>query len=136
MSLAAVRAALETALAAISPAIDYAWENVDYSPVVGTPYAQVYLLTATPDNREIGPGYTEQGFLQVNLFYPIGNGPADASARAALIRAAFPFGATFAAGSDTVLIKATPEVGPARTEDDRYLLPVRIRFEAHIGGTS
>ena len=134
MSLAAIRAALETALDGISPAIQTAWENVDFEPTVGTPYQSVHLLTATPDNREIGPGYTEQGFLHVNLFYPIGNGPADAQARAALIRAAFPFRSTFAAGSETVLINATPEVGPARIEDDRYLLPVRIRFEAHIGG--
>lgn len=132
MSLAAIRTALETALATVSPALATQWENTPYTPVVGTPYQAVYLLTATPDNREIGPGYTEQGFLQVSLFYPLGTGAAAAVARAALIRAKFPFSATFASGGVTVIIKGTPEISPARIEDDRYLLPVRVRFEAHI----
>jgi len=134
MSLAAIRTALETQLAGVSPTIDYAWENAPYTPVPGTPYAAVFLLTATPDNREIGPGYTEQGYLQVNLFYPLDTGPAAATARAALIRAAFPFRSTLPSGGITTLISATPEVGPARIEDDRYLLPVRIRFSAYVGG--
>lgn len=134
MSLPAIRAALETALAAISPTLETAWENVPHVPTVGTPYQAVYLLTAQPDNREIGPGYTEQGYLQVNLFYPLDAGSSAASTRAELIRAAFPYARTFAASSATVLITATPEVGPARIDDDRYLLPVRIRFSAYIGG--
>ena len=134
MSLAAIRAALETQLATITPAISTAYENAPFTPVTGAAYQAVYLLTATPDNAEIGPGYTEQGYLQVNLFYPLGTGPAAATARAALIRAAFPYSATFASGGVTVIVKATPEVGPARIEDDRYLLPVRIRFSAYVAG--
>ena len=134
MSLAAIRIALETALDAMSPSIQTAWENMPYQPVVGTPYQAVYMLTATPDNREIGAGYTEQGILQVNLFYPLDAGPAAALARAELIRATFPYAATFTATSGSVLITQTPEIAPARIEDDRYLVPVKIRFESYVGG--
>lgn len=131
MSLLAVREALETALSGISPAIDYAWENVKYSPIVGVPYARVYLLAAEPDNPEMGTMATERGFLQVSLFYPLDTGPADAMARAELIRATFVRGASFTASGVTTTVERTPEIAPAMIEEDRYHLPVRIRFYAH-----
>lgn len=142
MSLALVRRALETTLAAISPALPTAWENVapentsgaETAPAASTAYQAAFLLPAPPANPEIGPGYIEQGIFQVSLFYPLGNGSADATARAALIRAAFPFASTHAASGVTVLITQTPEVGPARIEDEQYFLPVRIRFQSHIAG--
>lgn len=132
MSLASVRAALETALAAISPSLATAWENAPFTPVVGEPYQAVYLLTAEPENIEIGPGYTERGILQVNLFYPKDKGVQAALASAAAIRAKFPFAASFVSGGVTVNITRTPEVAPARMEEDRYLVPVRIRWHARI----
>ena len=133
MSLLTIAAILETALATISPSIAYAYENVPYTPVEGVPYGAVYVLPAEPDNIEIGPGYTERGIFQINLFYPTKTGRAAALAQAALIRAKFPVASTFASGGVTVIIKKTPEIAPARIEDDRFLVPVRIRFEAHLG---
>ena len=132
MSAPAIRQALETALNALSPALATAWENVPYTPVVGTPYQAVYLLRAEPDNIEIGSAYTERGIFQINLFYPLDTGPGAAEARAEVIRDAFPRGASFTASGVTTHIEKTPEIGPARIEDDRYFLPVRIRFYAHV----
>lgn len=132
MSLALIRSALETALANITPPISYAYENVPFTPIVGTPYAAVYLLPAKPDNIEMGPGYTDRGIFQVNLFWPLDTGPAAATSRAALIRAKFPFASTFNAGGVTVLITGTPEVAPARVEDDLFMIPVKIPFTARI----
>lgn len=132
MSLALIRAALETALAGMSPALATAYENVPYTPVTGTAYQAVYLLPAQPDNIEMGPGYTERGILQVNLFYPKDQGPKDALARAALIRTTFAFANSFTSGDVTVNITATPEIAPARIEGDRYLVPVRVRWHARI----
>ena len=130
--IAAVRTALETALAAISPALATAYENVPYEPVQGTAYQAVYLLPAEPENREIGTSYTERGILQVSLFYPLDTGPGAAQTRAELIRSTFYRGATFTASGITTHVDRTPEIGPARIEDDRYLVPVRIRFYAHV----
>lgn len=131
MSLVAVRQALETALAGMSPALATAWENVPYTPVNGTPYQRVYLLAAEPDNPEMGTMATEKGFLQISLFYPLDTGPAAAMARAELIRATFIRGASFAASGVTTTIERTPEIAPAMIEEDRYHLPVRVRFYAH-----
>lgn len=134
MSLIQVRTALQTQLATISPALATAYENEPYTPVAGTPYQQVTILRAQPDNLEIGPIYTDRGILQVNLFYPLNAGAGAAEARAELIRTAFAYGSSFVSGGVTVTIIATPEVAPARAEDDRFLVPVRIRFSAFIGG--
>ncbi len=131
MSLLAVRNALETALNAMSPALATAWENTPYTPVEGTPYQRVYLLSAEPDNPEMGRMATERGFMQISLCYPLGTGPSAAMARAELIRATFPRGAAFSASGVTTQIERTPEIAPALIEEKHYVLPVRVRFFAH-----
>lgn len=136
MSMVAIRAALEVALAAISPAMPTAWENSAYQPVVGTAYQRVYLLPAPPDDIEIGRQglRLEQGILQVSLAYPLGTGPKAASDRALLIQQTFFRGASFTASGVTVCIERTPEILPGQIDEDRYVLAVRIRFYCHIGG--
>lgn len=131
MSLVAIRAALEVALAAMSPSLATAWENVPYSPVIGTPYQRVFLLKAAPDNPEMGTFTRDQGILQISLAYPLDTGPNEAEARAELIRDTFYRGATFTASGVSVTVLNTPEVAPAIIEPDRYVVPVRIRFFAN-----
>jgi hypothetical protein len=133
VSLQAIRAVLETQLATVSGP-DYAWENTPYVPVTGTPYAQPVLLATTPANLEMGPAFTEQGIFQVNGFWPKDAGSADATAWAESVRDAFPYATTLSAGGITVDIINTTEIGPARPEDDRFMVPVKVRWSARIGG--
>lgn len=131
MSAVLIRAALETALAAMSPSLGTAWENTPYTPVQGAPYQRVHLMLAEPDNPEIGRMTRDHGFLQVSLAYPLGAGPAAAATRAELIRDTFYRGRTFTASGLSVMIEKTPEIIPASTEPDRYVIIVRIRFFAN-----
>lgn len=131
MSLALVRAALETALVAALPGFALAFENVPFTPVNGTPYGRVFLLAADPDNLEIGGLISERGFLQISLCYPLGAGSGPATAQAEVIRSAFKRGSSFTASGVVTTIEKTPEIGPAMVEDDRFVVPVRIRFFAH-----
>lgn len=131
MSIVAVRTALETALAAMSPALATAWENTPYTPAEGTPHQRVFLIAAEPDNPEVGRLTTERGFLQVSLAYPLNAGPGAANARAELIRSTFYRGRTFTASGVSTIVEKTPEIAPARIEDDRYVVPVKIRFFAN-----
>lgn len=130
----AVRAALETQLAAMGPALATAWENVDFEKVdANTPFQAVTLLPAAPDNPVFGPGfYVERGIMQVTLSYPLGAGPGAAAARAKLVRAQFPRGLSLAAGGVTTTIERTPEIGTGVITDDHYQLPVRIRWYANV----
>ncbi len=133
MALLAVRRALENALSSITPSIPTAWENMDFTPVGGVPYQDVYLLPAEPENPTFGgSSYRERGIYQVNLKYPLGTGPAAAAARAELIQATFARGNTFEKSGVTVQIEKTPEVLPYYNEQDRYVLPVRIRYFANV----
>lgn len=131
MSAVLIRQALEVALAAMSPSLASAWENTPYTPVEGTPYQRVYVLFGDPDNPEMGRFTQERGILQVSLAYPLGDGPAAAMTRAELIRDTFYRGASFTASGVTAVVEKTPEISPAQIEDDRYVVPVRVRFFAN-----
>ena len=135
MSAMEVGAALEMALNGMSPALATAWENASFTPVQGTPYQRVTLLLAQPANDEFGIAYREEGFLQVDLAYPLGNGRGAAITRAELIRSTFQRGASFTASGVTVHINKTPEIMPGRVEEDRFVIPVRVPFYAHINGS-
>jgi hypothetical protein len=133
MSIPNIRDALEAALASIMPAIDIVHENQGYKATPGRPYCEVYLRVAEPSNPAIGDGFfQEQGFLQVNLKYPPGDGTLAAAIRAEAIRALFRRGATFTDGGVTVQIDRTPEIGAGAVEDDRWKQIIKIRWHADV----
>lgn len=131
MALSAIRQALETALKAVDNAMETSWENVDFTPTGGTPYQDVYLLPAEPGNPAF-EGHREQGIFQVTLKYPMGTGPAAAAVRAELLQTSFKRGNTFTKSGVTVQIERTPEVLPYYIDEDRYCLPVRVRYFANV----
>jgi len=129
MSSLAIRRALETAVAAITPALSTCFENVEFKPVSGTPYQRVSILLAKPQNPTFGNAHTRRvGYMQVDLCYPQNVGPAAAAARADLTEAAFYRGLSLTANSVTTVIDRTPEIAPGRMEGDRYIIPVRVYF--------
>jgi Bacteriophage related domain of unknown function len=134
MSALLIRQALEVALAAMSPAMSTAYENVPFVPVNGTPYQRAYIMMTEPDNPEMGAYTQDMGFMQVSLCYPLDTGPADALARAELIRSTFKRGYSFTASGIVVTVERTPEIGPAMLEEDRFVIPVRIRFYSNHAG--
>lgn len=132
MSIIKIRAALETALNGMSPALATAWQNTPYTPIVGTPYQRVNLLTAEPDNRVFGASYTEAGYMQVDLCYSQSVGAGAVDQRFELIRNTFKRGTALFNGGITVTISTTPELAPAYLDGDRFVRPVKIRFHAYI----
>lgn len=133
MSRAAIRAALESWLNGMSPAISTAWENRSFTPVNGTPYQRVNLLAADPDNTTQGSAmFIELGILQVTLNYPVGAGPAAIEARAEALRSRFKRGTTLSASGINVHITRTPSIEPAIQEPGWYSIPVSIRWQAFI----
>lgn len=149
MSLLAVRRAFEDTLAAMPSGIATAWENVPYTPVAGTPYQRAFLLPAEPDNPEMGRFTQERGIFQINLLYPLGQGAGDALRQAERIRSTFYRGRTItvaiiddwfeyystADGTVKTVIERTPEISPGFAEEDRFVLPVRVRFYANFFAT-
>ncbi len=132
MSLIAVRAALETKLAAMTPALSTASENVPFTPVAGTPFQAAYFMPSV-DNPTMGDGfYRILGIFQVSLFYPLNTGSGTAAARTEAIKTAFKRGTTLTSGTVTVKIDRTPEISQGRVEGDRWHIPIKISFTADI----
>lgn len=127
-----VRAALESGLNGMSPALATAWENVAFTPTPGTAYQRVTFMPATPVNNEISANYREEGILQIDLCYPLNTGPAAAEARAELIRSTFKRGTAFTSGGVTVTVSDVPEIHPGRFEADRYIRQVDVPVFAHV----
>jgi hypothetical protein len=91
------------------------------------------MMLAEPASLEMAQRiHREMGFLQVTLCYPLGAGTSAAATRAELIRSTFYAGRTFTSGGVTVTIEGTPTIAPAAIEDDRYTVPVRVRFYSHV----
>lgn len=133
MSNLAVRAALETALAAITPALPTAWENKNFvPPAADQPYQAAFIMFTEPDNPEMGAGYQERGFMQVNLVYPENTSSGAIGARAKLIRDTFYRGLSLTQNGVTVMVNRTPAIGNGSGADGRFNLPVKIPFEAQV----
>ena len=129
MSQVACRAALETALDGMTPALSTAWENVAFTPpVLTTPYQRAFVLFATPENAVIGNEWIERGIFQVTLCYPLQAGDAAARARVALLRTTFYRGLTLTSGSTRVIVERTPDAGGGTADGDRWIVVVRIRW--------
>jgi len=132
MSLRQIKAALETRLKAMPGALATAWENVKFDPPAD-PYQRADLLPATTENPTMGSAmYREIGVFQVTLFYPLDGGGGVVYAMAEAIRDWFPRGASFSSGGITVIISDTGSIGPKYREDDRFVLPVSLRYFAHV----
>jgi len=135
MSSVKVKAALETALAAMTPALVTAWPNVAFTPPLdsSTPWQRADVLFAAPEDLEIGATYhREQGVFLVTLFYPLQTGSAVAQARAELLRSIFYRGASFTNAGVIVTIEQTPEISAGSVDGDRWMIPVKIRFYSNI----
>ncbi|MFZ6773030.1 phage tail terminator-like protein [Undibacterium sp. SXout7W] len=133
MSIIKIRAALETALAAIDPTFATAYENSPYTPVNNTPYQRVYLMLATPDNPTMGGSFfREVGIFQINLFYPLQGGTAATAARVDAIRTAFKRGNSFIKDDHIITIDRTPEVPQGIVDIDRWMQPIKIRFYSNM----
>lgn len=133
MSVYSISKAIEKKLAALSPVLATAYENVSFIPVVGTPYQDVRIIPANPDNSSIGgKHYIELGFVQIMVCYPAGNGKKLAQERAQAIKAHLKRGTTMVEDSISVIIIRTPTVGGAFNEGDWYKVPVSIYYQADI----
>lgn len=133
MSLLAIKAALETRLKAIASPLATHWENAPFTPPDKNAWQQVSFLPVAPENPTFGDSFHRlRGIMQVTLYYPLGGGAGTVIAKAESIKAWFPRGSSHVANGVTTTIERTPEIGVARIVNDRYAVPVSIRYYANI----
>jgi len=129
---ATIRAALETRLSELLPAVPIIWR--EKTPPKGfdekSPYCKAFVVPA--DNQTLGlreKTTRHIGFLQVSLCYPTGKGMAAVEAQAAALQAHFPAGLVLESGGVKVRIRGKPSV-TAPVGESPIVVPVTIRYES------
>lgn len=131
MSIDAIKAALQTALEALTPTLPPAYEGVTFEPVVGVAHQRVDFIFSEPENNENTERYRQGGIMQVTLKYPAGVGSGAIEARALMIRDAFPRKRALTSGGVVTNIERTPAITPGPAEGSWIVRYVRIRFYAN-----
>jgi len=132
MSVQKIRAALETTVNSMTPALPTAWQNDSFSPANGVAWQRVSVLTGRPENQVMDASYKENGILRFSLFYPLRIGSALASQRIDLIRSVFPRDTKLVKDNVTVTTVGTPEKASEQVETDWYSVVIDIRFYSEI----
>lgn len=135
-ALKSIKAALEARLVAIASPLPTQWENVSFTPPIdGSAFQRADILPAAPENPTLGAlFYRDVGIFQITLMYPLNGGSGAVYTRAGAIQDWFPRGLSLTSGSATVRIVRTPTIGPKQIAQDRFVLPISVRYTADVLG--
>lgn len=137
MSLLAIRGALQLRLHTMTPAIKFVYENDNYTPLEGTPYAEVSVV-GDVSNPEWGDLYSNLerwiGHMLVLLRYPSDGGYKSANEYAELVQSRFPRRLSLSTGiaGVSVVIDKTPTIRAAFPDGTRYCVPVMVGWYCNI----
>ena len=126
-----IRAALATHLSGLSGVPAIAWENVAYTPIVGTPWIRPTVLMGQPRQAAIGDsGPNEQvGVYQIDLFYPPDQGVLPVNTMAGKIEQRFKRGTQLTYNGIRLTISKA-YISALSQESDWVQVPVNINFFA------
>ena len=136
MSMTDVRDALAQAFSDgnFFPAADVAWENVTFAPRTGNkPWAKFTFVPTQPYPESLGQHGLDRvdGFVQVDLNYPIGDGDKAAMDKFVALAAVFYCGARFTKNSQVVVIESCGR-SQGREFSGFYRVSVTINFYAQV----
>lgn len=128
-----ITAALFARIAALSltPAHPVAWPNTAFTPPISNRWLRVNEFpTVTQSVALPSNGSNEfRGFIQIDVFAPLGDGSAGPKATAALVRQHMKRGTTLFGGSTRVLI-TNAAVQAGVESSPRWMVPVVIDYRA------
>ena len=129
-----LQSALNDALADAFPTTPIAWENVKFTPTVGTTYFRVWLLPAKSDVMTLGPSpwIDRGGIFQVSVFAPIGTGFGAPKGKAAEVVAAFKANTSFIYNGLLVIIDKSWISSGMNDEAGWYSIPVNIQYRVYF----
>lgn len=125
-----VQAALDSKLSTIGDGLAIAWENTEYTPVLGTPWIRPTLLTASADLMDLDNLQMQEGIYQVDVFYPVDKGPGALLAKLDELYDLFKSTTTLQQGTTKVYIKQISRLNPS-TEDAWYMGGIEVNFKTY-----
>jgi len=133
MSVLNIKAAIETALNTITPALPTVWENTTYVPVTGQAYQQLWFLDFITKHIEINAkSYQIDSYFQIDLMFPLLSGTGTILARAEVIKSLFKQGSSFINGGQTVNIIETPSISSGRVDGNCWKIIVKVYYSSWI----
>jgi hypothetical protein len=128
-----IRAALESRLKTLTPAIPIVWQVKTPAKTFNPkdPYIKAFLMPAS--NRTLGLSEkttVHKGIFQVSLCYPTGFGMRDVEAMAAAVQQHFPAGLVLEAEGVKVRIRGKPDIAADLGVESPLVVPVSIRYES------
>lgn len=135
MSNLAIRAALETRLAALFPDFPTAFENAEFDEPEKDPFQEAYVLFSDPDNPTMGDEfYRQRGIFQITCRFPLLEGSENAGLHGEILRQGFARGLSLSADGVTTHIERTPAIGNGSNIAGRWVIIVRVTFYADVMG--
>lgn len=110
-----------------------AQENITFNPPNGEAWAKLFFFPGEGVVATLGAGGTDRydGFLQIDLNYPLNKGTADIGAKADAIINAFTAGKRFTNSGQEVILKTCGR-SPGRTKDGTYTVSVSVYWYAYV----
>jgi hypothetical protein len=132
-AFAKIDSALVAGYVAGSFGLSTAYDNVDFTPTVGTAWARVTTLPVQPAPSSIGTNGEDAhaGVFQITLNYPPNTGRADILAKADAIAAVFYPGASFTYSGQSVTVSSCG-ITQARIIENWCVVYVSVNWFARV----
>ena len=132
MSQSDIKAALIQHYLAGRFGLKTAYENREFEPQDGTPWARLTFIPAQPSVASLGDAGEDlhSGVFQIDLFYPSGTGDGEASTKADAIRASFRAGFSFSYNGQVVTVRSCGR-GSGRPDPPWYRLTISVTWYAY-----
>lgn len=133
MSLIKIYQGFTAQLDGLTP-IDTVHQSQSYTPIVGVPYQEVFLVPAVDENKFVdGAGYESKGFFQISLKYPSGQGLGAILTRVELYKAHFKSKSSFVQDGMKISLLNDSTVSQITQDGDRLVCHVRFNYRAFVG---
>lgn len=128
----AIQDALFAGVFLVAGTIPVVWENVEYTPTLGTQHWVVYMAPRPVLPATMGvQGLTEhRGITQINVRVPISEGPAEAMIQADRLSSYFRRGMTLTSNGVSVRVVGTSR-GSMLIDKAWATLPVSVQWRCH-----
>ena len=104
--------------------------NLDFDPLIGTPYLRSTLLPSEPINNEIGSHQgVHTGVFQIDLYRVLDTGVGQSLTDASVIKQAYEAADPLGYGGTQVRVLSVG-IGQGVRDNPWYTLPVEIRFQS------
>jgi len=125
------QSALDARLASLTGGVAIAWPNIGYTPVRGTPFIRPTMLLANAFLMNLADIQLNPGIYQIDVFYPVGNGPGAVLNKLDAIYDHFKGTIKLTASGVDVHIKEISVSAPTQREEAWYMGTVSINFKIY-----